>query len=118
LKPRQKLEAEDQHYRCTRAEIQRAEEIAGSGEIKKHAEETTNQRPITAEEKSLEEDEFWQEKMNNKKSGKNRTLWTELKNEENGQKNQNSRPNPLTERTKITSAARQSGPGSEKTKMR
>jgi hypothetical protein len=45
-------------------------------------------------------------------------LWTELKNEENGQKNQNSRPNPLTERTKITSAARQSGPGSEKTKMR
>jgi hypothetical protein len=118
LKTRQKLEAEDQHFGRTRAEPQRAEEIAGSGEIEKQAEETTNRRPITVEEKSLEEDEFWLEKMDNKNNGKNRTLRAELENKENGQKNRNSRPNPLTEQTKIMSAARQSGPGSEKTKMR
>jgi hypothetical protein len=89
---------------------------AGSGEIEKQAEETTNQRPITVEEKCLEEDEFWLDKTNTKNGGKNRTLQALLKNEENGQQNRNSRPNPLMEQTKITSAARQSGPGSEKTK--
>jgi hypothetical protein len=86
LKTRQKLEAEDQHFGRTRAEPQRAEEIAGSGEIEKQAEETTNRRPITVEDKSLEEDEFWLEKMDNKNNGKNRTLRAELENKENGQK--------------------------------
>jgi hypothetical protein len=50
------LKQKTKHFGRTRTERLLAEEIAVNGEIKKQ--ETTNWRPITAEEKYLEEDKF------------------------------------------------------------
>jgi hypothetical protein len=92
---RQTLEAEDQHFAARELNHSGLRKLLAVVKLKTsrgNNELEANHRGG----KISKEYEFWPEKTNNKKGGKNRTLRAKLKNEENGPKNRNSRPNLLS----------------------